>query len=152
MRNARMSRFTIFDVMEARGDFASNPANADAGSDLDGNPTSKWPIEYPKMFYHPTGEMRILNPGETIIDPVRGPMVVGQQTEIIFELAKNAADEKKLRAAGWHDHPSKAIAAGGGEAPPISSEQRIHSLETELARLQEQLAAAKGEQREQHRR
>src|SRR5690348_16414877 len=139
------NRFTIYDMMEAKGAFSSNPANADSVDPVEGTSLYTGPVKYPRMFYHPEGLERVTNPGEVTRDPITGAgVVLGRQTEIIWELARDEADEKRLRADGWHDHPAKAIAAAGGEAPPISSQQRIDDLEAQLHRTQEELAKAKG--------
>lgn len=145
MRSSIRNRFTVYDAMDARGEFEKNPANADAMDRAEGVSLYKGPVPYPKMFYHPKGEERIINPGETIMDPIQGAIKVGVLKEIIWEMAQNEDDEKRLRAAGWHDHPSRAIAAGGGEAPPISSDQRIAELQAQLAALTGELQVARGE-------
>lgn len=133
MARARQ-RFTIYDMMEQKGVFEANPANVDA-RDSEGNSTYLGPVAYPKMLYHPTGERRVTVPTEIISTPF-GPKEVGQQTEIIWQLVRNAEDEKKLTDAGWHFHPARAIAAAGGVAPPLSADQRIKELEAQLAALQ----------------
>jgi hypothetical protein len=124
----RDKRFTVYDAMEAAGKFDENKANASS-------PDFEGPVAYPKMFYHPAGETRVTVPAEIIMTPI-GPKSVGEQKEIIWEIANNKAQADALRAAGWHDHPGKAIAAAGGKAPAISAEQRIQELEEELRRVQ----------------
>ena len=133
--------FTVYHVMEARGVFDSNPANAGAVDQAEGTPLYKGPVEYPKMFYHPQGEEKILTPGEVVVDPIQGPIRVGQLREIINQVANTPEDEKRLRDEGWHDHPSKALTAAGKEAPPISSQQHIDDLQAQLDRLTAQLAS-----------
>src|SRR6266849_3131465 len=111
-RSNRHRRFTIFDMMEAKGVFEENPANADS-SDYVG------PVEFPKMLYHPEGARRVIVPEEIIVTPL-GPKSVGEQSELIWEIAEDADGEAKLRAAGWHDRPDKANAKARGEALPRS--------------------------------
>lgn len=135
----RNQRYTVYDVMEARGAFRSNPANPDS-MDEDGRRLYAGPQRYPKMFYHPKGEERITRPADVMVTPM-GPKLVGEERQIITKIAKNEEEEKKLRTEGWHDHPAKAIAAGGRDAPPISSAEHIKSLEEQIAELQRQLAA-----------
>lgn len=135
---AKGQRFTIYDMMEAKGVFDDNPANTSASPDVGGYQRA----EYPKMMYHPKGERRVTVPAEIISTPM-GPKEVGQQTEIIHRIVGNAADEKKLLAEGWHNHPAKAIAASGGEAPAMSSDQRIKDLEAQIAALQTEKDLAK---------
>lgn len=137
-RRQRDVRHSIYDVMDAKGVFLDNPANADADAERDGRPFSVFPLQYPKMFYHPRGEMRITNPAEVIVTPL-GPKMVNEHKELISAIAESESDEKKLRDAGWHDHPSKANAAAGREAAPVSSAQVIGDLQAEIARLQAKL-------------
>jgi hypothetical protein len=135
MAGFRNKRFTIYDAMEASGAFDRNPANQTARDDVSGESLYNGPIEYPKTFYSPKGETKITVPGE-MVQTLEGVKLRSQQKELITAIAKNADEEAALRAEGWHDHPAKAIHAGGGEAPPTSSVDRIAQLEAELARLQ----------------
>jgi len=125
--------FTIFDVMEAKGVFEDNPANIFS-------PEYAGPVSYPRMFFHPKGEFRVTVAAEQIVTPM-GPKLVGEQRELIWQLAKDEAEEKALRAKGWHDHPSKAVAAGAGVEPEISDAEKVGELEAELAKLRAQLAS-----------
>ena len=151
MRASSRNRFTVFDMLEAKGAFSSNPANSDSTDPTEGTSLYSGPVEFPKMFYHPDGEVRVLVPGEVLLDRDGQPrigrngeeIILGRQTEIIWQIATTSAEAKKLIAAGWHDHPAKAIAAAGGEAPPISSEQRIGDLERQLAETQAELDRAR---------
>ena len=143
---ARNKRMTIYDAMEAQGVFASNPANADS-MDEQGHALYKGPVEYPKMFYHPTGLKREVKPGELISTPI-GPKVVGQLFELISKSAAGPEEEAELRAEGWHDHPAKAIAASGEAAPPISQAQKeADEKDRRIKELEAQLAAMKGQPR-----
>lgn len=137
-RRQKDVRHSIYDVMDAKGVFLDNPANADADAERDGRPFGRWPQKYPMMFYHPKGEMRITNPAEVIVTPL-GPKLVNEHRELICAIAEGESDEKKLRAAGWHDHPAKANAAAGRQASPISSAQVISDLQAEIAQLQAKL-------------
>jgi len=130
----RHRRFTVYDMMEAKGLFESNPANQDSRS-ADGLPLYTGPVQYPKMFYSPKGEERITVPAEIIVTPL-GPKSVGEQRELISELALTPEDEARLRASGWHDHPAKAMKAAGKNAPAMSSDSRIADLEAQIAKLQ----------------
>jgi hypothetical protein len=87
------------------------------------------------MFYHPKGEERVVTPAEVIMTPL-GPKELNEHRELISATANNLEEETRLRDAGWHDHPAKAIAAAGGIAPAISSDARIQDLEAQIARLQ----------------
>lgn len=129
------NRFTIYDMMEAKGVFDLNPANINA-RDKDGTPLYVGPIQYPKMLYHPDGETRITNPPEPISTPF-GPKWVGEKREIISRIVRTKEEEEEAILAGWHAHPSRAVQAGGGAPPPMSADDRIKELESQLARLQD---------------
>lgn len=134
-------RFSIFDAMEEKGVFEANPANY-YSRDAENTNLYKGPVEYPKMFYHPEGKERVLNPGSTEL--INGVYTkVGLLMEVEWTIANNSAEEKKLRSEGWHDHPAKAIAASGKEAPAISSGARISELQAKMAEMQAELDAAK---------
>ena len=142
---SRNNRLTIYDMMEAKGVFASNPANAGAMRE-DGTPLYSGPVNYPKMLYHPQGATRVLVPARVEPTP-SGPIHIPAQTELISQIAANAEEEEKLLSAGWHEHPADAIAAAveldpaayGGKVPEKSSDTRIRNLEAEIARLQKQI-------------
>ncbi len=139
--------FTIYDLMDRAGYFRQNTANRDAVGP-DRQSTYKGPVAYPKMMFHPEGKTKIVVPAEVISTPF-GPQRVGEQREIIWQVAQDEVQEASLREQGWHDSPAKAIRAGGGEAPPVSSLERVAELEDEMARLRAELAAAKADQGEQ---
>lgn len=134
--------FTIYDVLTQKGAFSSNPANAGA-MDKEGQSLYSGPIEYPKMMYHPTGAYRVTKAREAQMT-VMGPIWTNEHKEIISEVATSRDEEVRLRRAGWHDHPAKAIAAGGGEAPPMSSSAHTNALEKQIAELSAQLAKLQG--------
>ena len=135
MRGGRHSRFTVYDVMEAKGLFDMNAANSSS-------PQYQGPVEYPKMYYHPKGLKRVIQKAELLQTPF-GPQKVGEQFELISRLANSKADEDRLINAGWHDHPAKAIAASGENAPPMTAHGRISDLERQLAIVTAQLNAAR---------
>lgn len=146
------NQFTQYDVLEVKGYFTSNPANADSFDPVEHTPLYKGPVEYPKMFYHPAGEERVLIAAEAVTNPATGeilldkkgdPIMRGEQREIVWQIAHDAEEEAVLREEGWHDHPSAAIGARTGVAPPISTAKRISDLETALAKAQADLAKAK---------
>src|ERR1700729_1513949 len=107
-------RFSIFDALEAKGLFRSNPANANARNN-EGNAIYQGPVEYPKMLYHPTGERRILVPGSAEVGSLAGQYAgqyLNEQTEIIWKTVESKEEEEFLLAEGWHTHPAQAIEAG----------------------------------------
>lgn len=135
MPRGRNARFTVYDVMEAKGLFDENIANSSS-------PRYQGPVEFPKMYYHPTGKKRIIQKAEFLQTPF-GPQKVGEQFELISRIAKDENDEKRLIGAGWHDHPAKAIAASGEAAPPMTAHGRIADLERQIQVMQNQLNAAR---------
>lgn len=133
----RPQRFTIYDMMEQKGVFEANPANPDS-RDVEGKSLYTGPVKYPMMFYHPEGATKITVQAEIIVTPM-GPKSVGEQREIIWQLAENPEQEAKLRADGWHDSPVKAAAVAKGEPVPESKDETIGRLQVEMAKLQERL-------------
>lgn len=130
---ARQPRFTVYDVMDAKGYFDSNPANAGA-RDVDGNAIFTGPVEFPKMMFHPTGATRQTVPPEILMTPY-GPKEVGEQRELINRIVKDKKEEGEALAEGWHLHPAGAQRAGGKEVGPVTEAERIAALEAEIVRL-----------------
>lgn len=147
--SARNKRFTQYDLMDAAGVFAKNPANVDAMQDAEGNSLYKGPVAFPRMMYHPEGLERVTveatmlsgPDGTPILDRAGSPIYRNEQKEVIWEIVQDAEQEAALRAAGWHDHPAKAIAAGGRDAPPMGTQQVLDAKDAEIAELRAQLAA-----------
>jgi len=121
--------------MDAKGLFDMNSANSSS-------PQYQGPVEYPKMFYHPLGKQRVVQKAEILQTPF-GPQKVGEQWELIARTVSDADEERRARAAGWHDHPAKAIEAGGEKAPPMAARSRIAELERQINSLTAQLNAAR---------
>jgi hypothetical protein len=94
------------------------------------------------MFYHPQGKQRVIQKAEVLQTPF-GPTKVGEQTELINRIVQDAAEEERARAAGWHDHPAKAIAASGVAAPAMASFSEVADIERQLAILQARLNVAR---------
>lgn len=127
----RNKRFTIYDAMEERGEFAKNPANREAMNE-DGTSAYRR-AEFPKMIYHPEGKERIVAPGEPVAT-VFGPKMVGEQRELINKIVNTQEELDAAIAEGWHLRPGDAIAKRTGEAPPPqSAQERIEQLERDLA-------------------
>jgi hypothetical protein len=133
--HATRNRFTVYDVMQSRGVFDDNEANVIS-------PAYKGPVPWPRVYYHPKGEERILVPADTRVTPW-GPERLMEQREIIWRKANNQEEADKLIAEGWHDHPAKAIVAGGGVPPPMGSAGRITDLEQKIRDMERELAAAR---------
>jgi hypothetical protein len=103
------------------------------------------------MFYHPEGLEKVIVPGRSMVNPVTGEALLdrngnqierGEQREIVWQTANSEEEEARLRAAGWWDHPAKALAAAGKPAPAMSSAQTIEELQKILAETQKQLDSA----------
>ena len=137
---SRNNRMTVYDLMDARGVFAANPANANAQGP-NGEPLYQGPVEFPQMLYHPTGEEQILVPGRVEPTPT-GPVHVPPQKIMKTRVVADAAELEEALSAGWHLHPADAIAAGGGVAPAKSAGSKISEMEAQIKHLQRQLAAA----------
>lgn len=137
----RANRFTVYDAMEAKGDFDSNPANSFARDSVTGDSIYKGPVEYPKMLYHPTGNEKIVVPAEIVNTPF-GPQRLGEQKRLINVIVKNEEEEGKFLSDGWHQHPSQAIRArleSEGKdpnlAPKMSNDDEIKVLKAQIAQL-----------------
>lgn len=133
--------FTVFDLMEKKGVFRTNPANVDSIDPATRSSMYKGPVQFPKMLYSPKGEFRVTVPAEIISTPF-GPQRVGEQRELVSKIVESAEEEAVLKQLGWLDHPAKSIHAGGGEAPPISSAEQVTSLESQIELLKKQLEEA----------
>jgi len=129
---------TIYHVLESRGFFDENPANIFA-RDADGVALYKGPQAYPRMLYSPNGEFRVVVPAEEVASPF-GPKRVGEKREIVWKIVQNAEEESASLAAGWHKHPSLAIAAGGGEPAPVPEGVQLEQARMALAKAEEEKA------------
>jgi len=144
MAQARGRRFTIYDMMEDKGVFDSNPANINA---RDGTGLSiHQKAIYPMMLYHPEGEEKQTVAPTAIATPF-GPQWVGEQKELISKIAKDEAEANALLAEGWHKLPGSAIAARyrkAGLEPPVMAASPIDAArmaqEDEAAALRKQIA------------
>jgi hypothetical protein len=136
-------RFTVYDVLEAKGIFKKNPANINS-QDEQGASLYSGPVQYPRMVYHPTGEERIIQEGEVITTPF-GPKVIMQQREMIWKIVSNAAEEASAVADGWHFHPAEAMRAGGKAAPETGADQVIADLKRKIQSLESQQASLEKE-------
>jgi hypothetical protein len=133
---SRRNIHTIYDVLENKGAFSGNPANAGA-VDKDGKQLYLGPMDFPKMFYHPKAELVEINPGE-LVATLEGPRRVNRQTAMAHQVAYTKEDEKRLRAEGWHDHPAKALRATGQNAPATGAAEHIAELERKIRELEEE--------------
>lgn len=142
MRGSSRNIHTRYHVMEATGVFDQNPANPTARDD-EGLSIYRGPVEFPKMLYHPKGETRVIVPGEVVLSPGGRESLVGQQSELVWQLAKDESEQAALVAAGWHLTPAKAIAAADDPrrpVPPESPSQLLNDKDAEIEALRKQLA------------
>lgn len=135
-------RFTVYDALAVRGEFAKNPANRDAKDQFGRG--AYVPTVYPKMFYHPTGEETIVQRAEMISTPF-GPKEVGEIKKIISKTAQNESEAQELLSAGWHDHPAKALRAGGKKAPDMMPKGGVEKLRKQKEELERMIAEAEAE-------
>jgi hypothetical protein len=132
-------RFTVYDVLESRGAFKTNPANAGSQSPT-GEVLYNGPVQYPRMVYHPEGKERITVQAEVIATPV-GPKSIGEQRELIHRIVKNEEEEIEALKEGWHLHPADAIRASGKEAPATGAEMTLAEVKRQIEQLQRQQMA-----------
>lgn len=140
---------TIYDAMEQKGVFRSNPANVDAIGD-DGIPMYK-KANFPRMYYHPKGEQEVYEKSVMQITPW-GPQPSPERKRLITRVAKDEAEGADLEAEGWWRHPAQADAVREGKPVPETPEEasarvqrgkddRIAELEKLLAERDAELAA-----------
>jgi len=141
MPRARANMFTIFNVMEKKGYFSSNPANPGSQSE-DGLGLYTGPVEYPKMLYHPEGLERVIVPGELILTPGGREKLVGEQRELVWRVVNDKKEEEEFRSLGWHLNARDSILAGGREAPPPSVAQVVEDKDARIRELERKLAEA----------
>lgn len=100
--------YSIYHLMEEKGVFEKNPANAGAVSN-DGLSIYAGPVPYPKMLYHPKGEMEKVVQGIMIVDRDGNPSYdrngeiryTGTVWGVKYQIVENEEEETKLREAGW---------------------------------------------------
>lgn len=132
-RGGRANRFTVFDVMEGKGVFEENPANATSAR-------YTGPVQYPRMLFHPKGEMRITQKAEVVRLADQSVERVGEQKELLHKIVHSEEEEKEALAEGWHTHPDKSIVAGGGKA--VLPDDKIERMEAEIRKLTAERDAA----------
>ncbi len=135
---ARKTRYTVFDMLDEKGEFEKNPANAIS-------PQYTGPVEFPKMLYHPEGKRRVTVPEQKVATPI-GVTTIPAQYEMIYTIAKDKEEEKVLVGKGWHLHPSKAMQAAGDEVlPPAPPPEDADALEQQIREMTARLAQARKE-------
>lgn len=123
-------RYTVYDMMEERGDFDTNPANINSRGE-DGLPIYK-KAEFPKMLYHPKGETVVTKPAEAVATPF-GPKLVGEERRLVSKVVKDEEEFAAAKAEGWHERPGHAMAVAEGKPVPETPEDEVTRLRRELA-------------------
>jgi hypothetical protein len=72
-RNRMNKVYSIYHSMEDRGLFETNKANVQAVSN-DGLSIYEGPVQYPKMLYHPKGELHCITQGILVTDRDNRPI------------------------------------------------------------------------------
>jgi hypothetical protein len=139
----------VYDVMEAKGIFRSNPYNLGAVDPVSKEPIYKGPAQFPMVVYHPKGKERETTKPELMNTPF-GPQAVGGQRVMISKIVKNEEELSAAIAEGWHEHPADAIEARNATlpederipVPPKSSAVELDKLRRDKSDLEARLARA----------
>ena len=144
-----IKRYTVYDAMEARGDFARNPANA-ASMTPNGQQLYTGPVAFPKVVYAAEEDVIVQGAWE---DTKQGPKFLNEQKALKNQIVQNEGELKDALASGWFDHPAKALkalieknrAAGledNRKVPLVSAQETLSEYEKKIADLEAQLARA----------
>jgi hypothetical protein len=146
-RNRMNKVYSIYHSMEDRGLFETNKANAQAVSN-DGLSIYEGPVQYPRMLYHPKGELHCISQGILVTDrdsrPVfdeRGqPKYAGAVWGVKNIIVESEEQEAEMVKEGWHYTEAQALRANPEthlKAPPKTNaelqQERIAELEKKLA-------------------
>jgi hypothetical protein len=139
--------YSIYHSMEDRGLFETNKANAQAVSN-DGLSIYDGPVAYPKMLYHPKGEMHCITQGilvtdrdsRPVFDETGKPKYAGAVWGVKNIIVESEAQEAEMVSQGWHFTEAQALRANpetNMRAPPKTQHElqmeRITELEKRLA-------------------
>jgi len=153
--------YSVYHAMEDRGVFEMNPANAQS-VDKDGLSLYKGPVSYPRMLFHPRGELEVVFQGVLVVDPQRGgapildssgnPRYTGTQVGVKWKIVNSAEEEAELLALGWHKSEAAARRLNpetSATAPAKTREEilkeRIAELEAKFAEQERTVVAKKPE-------
>jgi hypothetical protein len=147
-RRGRMSSvYSVYHALEDKGLFETNKANAQAVNN-DGLSIYDGPVEYPKMLYHPKGEMYCITQGimvtdrdnRPVYDEAGKPKYAGAIWGVKNITVDTETQEAELVSEGWHFTEAQALRANpdtSHKAPPKSQaelqKERIAELEKKLA-------------------
>lgn len=147
--------YSIYHSMEDRGLFETNKANAQAVNN-DGLSIYEGPVQYPKMLYHPKGEMRCVTQGilvtdrdnRPVFDETGKPKYAGAVYEVKNIVVDSAEQEEEMVKQGWHYTEAQALRANPEtfhRAPPKTKAEEQDEKIAELEkRLEEQAKMASG--------
>lgn len=146
-RNRTQKVYSVYHHMEEKGVFETNTANAGAVN-TDGLSIYQGPVEYPKMLYHPTGEMERIYAGIQVMDREGNPVkdengqlkYAGSQHAIKTVIVHSADEEAEWIGRGWHTSEAAArrtnpvlAKTAPGPTPMEEAKSRIKELEAKLA-------------------
>ena len=146
-RNRMNKVYSIYHSMEDRGLFETNKANVQAINN-DGLSIYEGPVQYPKMLYHPKGELHCINQGilvtdrdsRPVFDETGKPKYAGAVWGVKNIIVESEAQEAEIVAQGWHFTEAQALRANPEthlKAPPKThaelQQERIAELEKKLA-------------------
>jgi hypothetical protein len=150
-RNRMNKVYSIYHSMEDRGLFETNKANVQAVSN-DGLSIYEGPVQYPKMLYHPKGELHCISQGilvtdrdsRPVFDETGKPKYAGAVWGVKNVIVESEAQEEEMVALGWHYTEAQALRANPEthlKAPPKTT----HELQSEeIAALKKQIEEMKG--------
>ena len=148
-RNRLNKVYSVYHLMDDKGVFEMNPANAQAVSN-DGLSIYAGPVEYPKMLYHPKGEMekivqgimRTDRDGNPVLDRNGEVQYTGTVWGVKHRIVQGETEEQELRDAGWwtteaearrQSSDPKILASAPPETRAERDAKRILELEALLA-------------------
>lgn len=152
-RNRLSKVYSVYHAMEDRGVFETNKANAQAVNN-DGLSIYEGPVQYPKMLYHPKGEMVCITQGimitdrdnRPVFDELGRPRYAGAVWGMKNMTVESEEQEAEFREKGWHLTEADAMRNNpelASKAPPKTQleiqAEKIKELER---RLEEQAKAA----------
>lgn len=148
-RNRMNKVYSIYHSMEDRGLFETNKANAQAVNN-DGLSIYEGPVQYPKMLYHPKGEMRCVTQGimvtdrdnRPVFDETGKPKYAGAVYEVKNIVVDSAEQEEEMVNQGWHYTEAQALRANPETFHKAPPKTKAEEQEEKIKELEKQLEAA----------
>lgn len=149
-RNRLSKVYSIYHAMEDRGVFETNKANAQAVNN-DGLSIYEGPVQYPKMLYHPKGEMVCITQGimitdrdnRPVYDELGRPRHAGAVWGMRHVIVENEEQEAEYAEKGWHLTEAAAMRANPSMAEKAPPKTQLE-LQAERIRELEKMLAEKG--------